>query len=304
MRSNFAWLSIISYLTFANALPTSLVEDVKANSLKDNKVKRAHSDSQESSHMPVVYYKNPTAIKRGTNQPMENWEDLNKESLLNIAPSLYSTYDGKFDDKSLLDYEKGYQYGTNKEKLDEALENAVLKTELYGNPGSFNQYRYFDADERRKKRGTYKLKDRFKRDIELTPEEFLTLLSVWENERRLSQDDYRPTWSRYEPSVDLDDRNDNDVDQDEENWLDTPVVYPHATNRGNPNYMYEDKRNQWGRFSENKKKRFMVARKRNDPTRELRYINGPPQRNDFYTLSHLLANQREPNAPLYHRLVL
>ncbi|KAF2895345.1 hypothetical protein ILUMI_10826 [Ignelater luminosus] len=162
-----------------------------------------------------------------------------------------------------------------------------------------------------------RLNSRYKREIELTPEEVLTLLTVWENERRRAQDDYRPTWSRYEPNLDLDDSSENDVEQEDENWLDTPVVYPHATNRinqlsgefvrGNPNYIYEDKRSQlgqWGGFSDNKMKRFMVARKRNDPTRELRYFNGPAQRNDFYTLSQLLASQREPNVPLYHRFVL
>ncbi|KAK5641651.1 hypothetical protein RI129_010198 [Pyrocoelia pectoralis] len=306
MRSKLIWLGVIYYLTLANSLPTSLVEDVKANSIKENKVKRARSDTEENSHLPAAYYKNPTAIKRGTSQPFDNWEALNKETFINLAPSLYSN-DGKIDEKSIIDYEKAYQYGTNKEKLDEALENAVLKSELYGNPGSLNQYRYFEGsnDEKRKKRAALrKLNNRYKRDVELTPEEFLTLLSLWENERRHSPEDYRPTWSRYEPNMDLDDRNDNEIDEDDENWLDTPVVYPHATNRGNPNYIYEDKRGEWGRFPENKKKRFMVARKRNDPTRELRYINGPPQRSDYYTLSQLLASQREPNAPLYHRMVL
>uniref|UniRef100_A0A1Y1JWA2 Uncharacterized protein n=1 Tax=Photinus pyralis TaxID=7054 RepID=A0A1Y1JWA2_PHOPY len=306
MPSKLAWLGVISYLTFASTLPTSLVEDVKANSIKDSKVKRARSDTEENPHLPAIYYKNPSAIKRGTSQPFDNWEDLNKETFINLAPSLYSN-DGKIDDKSIVDYEKAYQYGTNKEKLDEALENAVLKSELYGSPGSANQYRYFEGgnDEKRKKRAAFKrLNSRYKRDIELTPEEFLTLLSLWENERRHTSDDYRPTWSRYEPNVDLDDRNENELDEDDENWLDTPVVYPHATNRASPNYMYEDKRGEWGRFPENKKKRFMVARKRNDPTRELRYINGPPQRSDFYTLSQLLAAQREPNAPLYRRMVL
>lgn len=87
------------------------------------------------------------------------------------------------------------------------------------------------------------------------------------------------------------DRDENDIEQDEENWLDTPV-YPHASNQFNPGYYYEDK-----------KKRYMVARKRNDPTRELRYLNGP-NKNDFYTLSQLLNSQREPNLPVYHRLVL
>lgn len=64
-----------------------------------------------------------------------------------------------------------------------------------------------------------------------------------------------------------------------------------------------DKRSQWGGIADSKKKRFMVARKRSDPTHELRYLNGP-NKNDFYTLSQLLSYQREPNVPLHHRLVL
>lgn len=58
------------------------------------------------------------------------------------------------DDKSIAEYEKGYRYGTNKDKLDEALENAVLKSELYGDPASINQYRYYGgvADDKRRKR--------------------------------------------------------------------------------------------------------------------------------------------------------
>ncbi|KAF2899699.1 hypothetical protein ILUMI_06476, partial [Ignelater luminosus] len=93
-----------------------------------------------------------------TSQTLGGWEDQSKESLANLAPSLYSSDDGQFDDKSLLDYEKAYRYGTNKEKLDEALENAVLKSELYGDPGALNQYRYFDgsSDERRRKRRAIK----------------------------------------------------------------------------------------------------------------------------------------------------
>lgn len=102
----------------------------------------------------------------------------------------------------------------------------------------------------------------------------------------------------------------NDEGDDEENWMDTPV-YPHATGHANnigPGYIFEDKpfekRGRWGGFTaDNRRKRFMVAKKRNDPTRELRYLNGP-NKNDYYTLSQLLSNQREPNVPLYHRLVL
>lgn len=153
-----------------------------------------------------------------------------------------------------------------------------------------------------------------KRDVEFTPEDILTLLTLWENERQRSPVAYRNNWQRYEPSYDIDagDNVENDLEQDDENWLDTPV-YPHVAAKAaaTPNYYYEEKpplyekRSQWGGFGENKKKRFMVARKRNDPTRELHYLTGPVQdRNDFYTLAQLLSQQREPNVPLYHRRVL
>jgi hypothetical protein len=142
--------------------------------------------------------------------------------------------------------------------------------------------------------------NRIKREVDLTPEEILTILTLYENERQ--SNGYRP-WSG-EP-----DNDQNNNIEEEENWLDAPV-YPHATGHTNdigPSYLLDEKpfekRGRWGGFADNRKKRFMVAKKRNDPTRELRYLNGP-NKNDYYTLSQLLSNQREPNVPLYHRLVL
>lgn len=144
-----------------------------------------------------------------------------------------------------------------------------------------------------------------KREVDLTPEEILTILTLYENERQ--NNEYRP-WAM-DPEADQ-----NEEIEDDENWMDAPV-YPHATGHVNnigPGYFLEDKpfekRGRWGGFAapaanDNRKKRFMVAKKRNDPTRELRYLNGP-NKNDYYTLSQLLSNQREPNVPLYHRLVL
>lgn len=156
--------------------------------------------------------------------------------------------------------------------------------------------------------------NRIKREVELSPEDILTILTLWENERQRAQPAYHNSWQRFEPTYNFDpDTNENEIEAEEENWLDTPV-YPHVSPHSKsvtPNYYYEEKpqifekRAQWGGFSDNKKKRFMVARKRNDPTRELRYLTGPVQnRNDFYALSQLLSQQREPNVPLYHRLVL
>lgn len=169
-----------------------------------------------------------------------------------------------------------------------------------------------------------RLDSRMKREVEFSPEDILTLLTLWENERQRNPSSIRNNnWQRFNPSssssaYDFDgntiDVGDNDIDENEENWLDAPV-YPHVSGHDKtigPNYYYDDKqqlyekRGQWGSFNDNKKKRFMVARKRNDPTRELHYLtSGPVQdRNDFYTLAQLLSQQREPNVPIYHRLVL
>lgn len=145
--------------------------------------------------------------------------------------------------------------------------------------------------------------NRIKRDVELSPEDMLTILTLWENERQR-----QPNWNELENERE---EEYNPYNQ-EENWLDNPV-YPHVTSHNKPssNYYYEkdpqvyDKRGTWGGFSDYKKKRFMVARKRNDPTRELRYLNGPIQnRNDYYTIAQLLGAQREPNVPVYRRFML
>ncbi|KAJ8943087.1 hypothetical protein NQ318_009161 [Aromia moschata] len=156
---------------------------------------------------------------------------------------------------------------------------------------------------------------RNKREVDLTPEEILALLSLYENNRQRQQesDNYRQPWNRFEPNFDLDVNQDDSQDAEEENWLDNPV-YPHASaydKEVGPKYMMDqntpqlfEKKGRWGGFGENRNKRFMVSKKRSsDPTRELRYLNGP-NKNDFYTLSQLLSNQREPNVPVYHRLIL
>lgn len=130
--------------------------------------------------------------------------------------------------------------------------------------------------------------------MELSPEEVLALLSLYESSRPSQQQYEAPSSGYY-----------RDEDTDEtENWLNAPVI-PHASDIG-PNYMYNSgPTEKWGSFMDagQRPKRFMVAKKRMDPTRELRHLNGP-NRNDFYTLSQLLNNQHEPNVPVYHRLVL
>lgn len=64
------------------------------------------------------------------------------DSLPSIPASLYNSPENTVDDKTIADYEKGFRYGSNKDRLDEALENAVLKSEIYGDPSAINQYRY------------------------------------------------------------------------------------------------------------------------------------------------------------------
>lgn len=88
-----------------------------------------------------------------------------------------------------------------------------------------------------------RLDSRLKRDIELSPEDILTILTLYEKEREIPPAGYRTFWQRFMPTMDLDgDRDENDIEQDDESWLDTPV-YPHAghTNQYVPNFLYEDK---------------------------------------------------------------
>lgn len=143
---------------------------------------------------------------------------------------------------------------------------------------------------------------RDKREADLSPEDVLTILSLWEAERQ------RPsgyqTWQSFDPGLDSnkDNRDEDPSDAYDERWLDSPV-YPHAS-QSSPAKYYYDKPQVFagGKYGENKK-RFMVTRKRNDPTRELRLLNGPNV-NDYYTLTQIMANQRDPTIPLYHRRVL
>lgn len=90
-------------------------------------------------------------------QALTDWDQERtyyQDALPSLQSTLYSAPDGEFDDKTVAEYEKGFRYGTNKDKLDEALENAVLKSELYGDPAAVNQYRYYGggAEEKRRRR--------------------------------------------------------------------------------------------------------------------------------------------------------
>lgn len=77
-----------------------------------------------------------------------------------LPSSLYNDDEARMNDKSMSEYEKGFRYATNKDKLNEALENAVLKSELYGEPSAINQYRYYGTgmEEKRRKRNARKLR--------------------------------------------------------------------------------------------------------------------------------------------------
>ncbi|CAG9812738.1 unnamed protein product [Phaedon cochleariae] len=270
-------LVVALLVVLAAAIPTSLVDEIKSSELRNNK---------------------------DLDWEQEQADFINRNTLPNISSSLFKYPDNNFgDDKTIAEYEKGFRYGTNKDRLDEALENAVLK--------------YFGADaaKKRKRRDAKKLRldSRIKREVDLTPEEILALLSLYENgrpsQRRPQSENYRYPWNRFEANADQEQAEPQDQ---EENWLDDPV-YPHASGYDRvlgPKYAYEGMQapqqaldGGWRGLEGGDSSR-RVAQKRNvDPTRELRYLNGP-NKNDFYTLSHLLSNQKEPNLPVYHRLLL
>jgi hypothetical protein len=48
---------------------------------------------------------------------------------------LVDQQEGQSNGKTVSEYEKGYQYGVGKAALDKHVENALLKSELYGDPG-------------------------------------------------------------------------------------------------------------------------------------------------------------------------
>ncbi|CAG9767083.1 unnamed protein product [Ceutorhynchus assimilis] len=319
------------FVALSFALPSSLVEEIKSSEVKsNNKVKRAQpttgSEAENIGRMSYFNSKPTSAIKRGTNlkdSDLSDWtggDQLFRNAgfnLDNVQSGLYNPANlPLMDDKSIAEYEKGYRYGTNKDKLDEALENAVLKGELYGDP--YNQYnRFYGSDDRRRKRGVASSKQRSKRNIDLTPEEILALLTLYEtNQKSLKEsENYRQPIVRYNKNYDTYDLDLDGNDNDNNNWLNGPV-YPHATIDQLPeNYLYDYGTNQqqpvdykarWGTFDDAKKKRFFVAKKRtSDPTRMIRYINGPSQ-NDFNTLSTIINNQKDakPEIPIYRRFVL
>lgn len=144
--------------------------------------KRSQTVVKENNPSPLYNNnKRLTASKRGLKEPnldeenVNEWEQTRRSSLNNfdnISPSsLYNIENGDsngdgFDDKTVAEYEKGFHYGINKDRLDEAIENAVLKSEIYGDPAAINQYRYYGGggvvgdgiENRRKRRDLRKLR--------------------------------------------------------------------------------------------------------------------------------------------------
>nr|CAD7440905.1 unnamed protein product [Timema bartmani] len=134
--------------------------------------------------------------------------DDDDDLLTTMAPSAYQEDEEEAlsAGKSVAQYEKGYKYGVGKEALDKHVENALLKSELYGEPSSVNQYRYYGGgdDQRGREEGLFAAPNkrsgsssfrpmvphalpatqqgvaRLKRDLELDPEDVLALLSLWE----------------------------------------------------------------------------------------------------------------------------
>ncbi|KAL3274650.1 hypothetical protein HHI36_016030 [Cryptolaemus montrouzieri] len=306
VRSSLKLLTWVFCIYGTLAIPSSMVDEIKASELRPNKVKRVSLPSQGSEENQKSgnshYHGNPTAIKRATELKNDEMEDVAPNDRDWTSDSnVYQNADNDFqstlynDDglqygRGRNDYEKDFQYGTNKEKLDEALENAVLKSELYGiGPTSINQYRYLENDKRkRRKRDSRKFNYGNRLSVDdLTPEEVLDLLTLYESRHQPHQ----------KPDEDLE-----ELEQDSDTWLDVPVdPQPEIGSRYilNENQPLFEKQ-QW---SNDRSNRFLGARKRNDPTRELRYLTGP-SKYDYYSLPQLLNNQREANVPVLHRYIL
>ncbi|XP_021922300.1 prohormone-2-like isoform X2 [Zootermopsis nevadensis] len=237
----------------------------------------------------------PTAVPLATSSTSKTWEDGNKnghqEQYSNDGKAtgqsnihntghkntqhhqeqnhgdLANQQDYQSRGKTVSQYEKGYQYGVGKAAHDKHVENALLKSELYGDPGAMNQYRYYGGSNERKRnqRLTYtpptkrsyrpdipfvlptddltSSTARLKRDLGLDPEDVLTLLSLWKAEHRVTNDNnpsMDPSCLNYygldiPRSFGEDERNeeveddDGDASQTDGGWLEGPVANPSTT---------------------------------------------------------------------------
>ncbi|PSN51579.1 hypothetical protein C0J52_17889 [Blattella germanica] len=221
--------------------------------------------------------------------------------------------------KTVSQYEKGYQYGVGKAALDKHVENALLKSELYGDPCKFPYHIKLIARSYRPELPFVMPPDdltssrsRLKRDLELDPEDVLTVLSLWEAEHRAKSENnpsIDPSWFSYygldtpDPfqEEELENEEDDDSSQIDGGWLEGPVAHPSSSShryrlerRGGYYYPLQypyptQKRDssQWGGFA--KDKRFMVS----------------TPRDEVQTLAQLLNHPyRDPGVPLYRRVVL
>lgn len=254
--------------------------------------------------------------------------------------------------KTVSQYEKGYQYGVGKAALDKHVENALLKSELYGDPGAVNQYQYYGGSNERKRNQhlTYSppskrsyhpempfvfppddltsSRARLKRDLDLDldPEDVLTMLSLLEAERRATADSNQrldPSWFSYygqdTPESFRGDEGDEGGEDEEDStqtdggWLERPVsnpsTTPHryqldrhggyyypmlSTPQQYPLYPAQKRESgQWGGFA--KDKRFMVSKKQQ--------VSSP--HDEVQALAQLLDHPyRDPGVPLYRRVIL
>ncbi|CAG2059225.1 unnamed protein product [Timema podura] len=117
-------------------------------------VKRAQEvilfGNQQNRPAETTYFHNP-------DKRVERDDD--DDLLTTMAPSAYQEDEEEAlsAGKSVAQYEKGYKYGVGKEALDKHVENALLKSELYGEPSSVNQYRYYGGgdDQRGREEGLF-----------------------------------------------------------------------------------------------------------------------------------------------------
>nr|CAD7456988.1 unnamed protein product [Timema tahoe] len=106
--------------------------------------------NQQNRPAETTYFHNP-------DKRVERDDD--DDLLTTMAPSAYQEDEEEAlsAGKSVAQYEKGYKYGVGKEALDKHVENALLKSELYGEPSSVNQYRYYGGgdDQRGREEGLF-----------------------------------------------------------------------------------------------------------------------------------------------------
>lgn len=327
MHSSGICLILVAIISIINAIPTSLVADLKSgNFIPKNKVSSRNIQEFVSDN-GVLNSNNHIAIKRGGNNNFHNDPSM----LPRLSNFLYKDYHNADDDlgatstKSLKDYEKAFQYGSSKDRLEQDVENAILKSEMYDIPSlPLNYYRYYDDNAQRNNRlssNGY----RNKRDTKLTSEEIIRLLSILENKyqhnpnswadnfddsnayyrprlqdnrQQLQQHQRLPAWYQRQHE----DSNTRDEDEEEdEQWLQDAVPYPHEVemNDISTDYGYgypkQNKRNMYG-FANNYGSHFRQAN-----NYQKRYNN-----NDYYNyyLSELMRSQQEPIRALKKRQAL